>query len=103
MKIRQMAQLGSRFPRHFDAEALISFHYERHQPRHEPDGRMQHANGLRQQSLNLVASMLAAQTPFAKVFAVVTQQPVAALPYPGPRPANNLTTSEAIGRIKSHP
>ena len=51
----------------------------------------------RQQGIDLVATMLAAQAPFTEVFAVITQESVAVLAHSGPSTANHLTTIETSG------
>src|ERR1700730_13835062 len=47
--------------------------------------------------------MLAAQAPFAEVFAVITQDSVAVLAHSGPSTANHLTTIEMRRLIRSSP
>jgi hypothetical protein len=43
------------------------------------------------------------QTPFAEVFTVVAQQPIAVFPHTGSCSADDLSNVEIGGRVRSHP
>lgn len=64
---------------------------------------MQRPSRQCQQLFYLMAARRAAQTPLAEVLAIVGQQPVAVLAYPGTRPANCLSRVEARNGIGSDP